>query len=199
MADPQLTRREVALWGLLVVFVLRVLGQLLVAMGRAPFLPPMEEWFSGVMPYPPLLFSQALSILVYTKVCVDFTRRRGYFVVPRKRLGFSLVGFGSTYLAVMVIRYVIRMSLYPQERWTGGSIPIFFHWVLAGFLLTVGQYHWTRTRKTVRQRRLRSGARRRLQRAGELAAAAGLGACLLGWVGYQLAPSALARDRKSVV
>jgi hypothetical protein len=41
----------------------------------------------------------------------------------------------------MVIRYVIRMSLYPDQRWTGGSIPIFFHWVLASFILLVGRYH----------------------------------------------------------
>ena len=37
----------------------------------------------------------------------------------------------------MIIRYVIRMSLYPHERWTGGLVPIFFHWVLAWFLLIV--------------------------------------------------------------
>ncbi|MCH7876029.1 MAG: hypothetical protein IH965_12105 [Gemmatimonadetes bacterium] len=46
----------------------------------------------------------------------------------------------------MVIRYVIRMSLYLEERWTGGSIPIFFHWILASFMLLVGQYRWSRTR-----------------------------------------------------
>src|SRR5262245_15493014 len=42
----------------------------------------------------------------------------------------------------MVIRYVIRMSLYPHERWAGGSIPIFFHWVLASFVIVLGRYHW---------------------------------------------------------
>lgn len=48
----------------------------------------------------------------------------------------------------MILRYVIRMSLYPDERWMGGSIPIFFHWILASFLLLVGQYHWSRTRSS---------------------------------------------------
>jgi hypothetical protein len=37
-----------------------------------------------------------------------------------------LLAIGSVYLAVMAIRYAIRMSLYPRERWSGGSIPIFF-------------------------------------------------------------------------
>ena len=31
--------------------------------------------------------------------------------------------------------------LLPLERWTGGSIPIFFHLVLAGFILTVAFFH----------------------------------------------------------
>lgn len=192
MASHQLAKREAALWSLLLLFVLRVLGQLMVAMGRAPFLPPMEEWFSGVVPYPALLISQVLIILVYAKVCIDFTRRRGYFVVPHEWLGFGLLGFGSVYLGVMVIRYGIRMTLYPEERWMGGSIPIFFHWALASFLLIVGQYHWARTHEMARQRRCRPGARRWLRRAGGLAVVAGLGVCLLGWVAYQLAPSALA-------
>jgi len=48
-----------------------------------------------------------------------------------------LVG-GWFYLAVMIIRYIIRMALYPPERWTGGSIPIFFHWVLAAFVIILG-------------------------------------------------------------
>jgi hypothetical protein len=44
----------------------------------------------------------------------------------------------------MVIRYVIRMNLYPDERWFGGTIPIIFHCVLATFILLVGHYHWMR-------------------------------------------------------
>jgi hypothetical protein len=106
----------------------------------------MEEWYSGLISYRWLLPSQFLIILLYSKVCLDFTRGHGFFVMPRRALGSGLLWFGSVYFAVMVVRYVIRMSLYPQERWTGGSIPIFFHWVLASFILLVGYYHWVRTR-----------------------------------------------------
>ena len=67
-------------------------------------------------------------------------------VILSPRLGIGLLIFGSLYLGAMVIRYVIRMSLYLEERWTGGSIPIFFHWILASFMLLVGQYRWSRTR-----------------------------------------------------
>lgn len=134
------------LWFLLTLFCLRVIGQMLVAFLHVSFLPPMEEWYSGLIPYPWLLMSQFFIILVFGKVCIDFTRREGFFVVPRPTLGSGLLTFGSVYLAAMVIRYVIRMSLYPHARWVGGSIPIFFHWIIAGFLLSVGGYHWSRIR-----------------------------------------------------
>jgi hypothetical protein len=47
------------------------------------------------------------------------------------------------------------MVLYSQERWTGGSIPTFFHWVLAGFLLVLGTYHW---RRVSGEERVRTGS-----------------------------------------
>lgn len=141
-----LRTRACWLWILLGLFALRVVGQLLVALGWAPFLPPMEEWFSGILAYPMLLASQAMILILYAKVCLDFTRGQGYFVVPRRRLGIGLLWFGTIYLIAMIIRYVLRMSLHPEERWLGGAIPIIFHWVLAVFLLTVGQYHWSHTR-----------------------------------------------------
>jgi hypothetical protein len=33
------------------------------------------------------------------------------------------------------------MYIYPEERWTGGCIPIFFHWVLATFVLAWGNFN----------------------------------------------------------
>ena len=134
------------LWLLLLLFVLRVVGQLLVALFQVSFLPPMQEWYSGVVPYGPLLLSQVAIILLAGKICVDFSRGHGFFITPHPRLGRGLLVFGSLYLGVMLIRYGIRMSLYPLERWVGGSIPIFFHWVLASFVLVLGHYHWLGSR-----------------------------------------------------
>ncbi len=134
-----------ALWALLILFILRVVGQALMAVGLGnvlpSWLPPWEEWYSGLLPYPWLLASQIVIVLVCGIVCVQFSRGRGLFVRPNRTLGTRLVAFGSIYLVAMVIRYVIRMGLYPGERWTGGALPIFFHWVLAGFLLVLGTYH----------------------------------------------------------
>jgi hypothetical protein len=105
-----------------------VLGQALVAFFDVPFLPPMQAWYSGVMPYEYLLPSQILIIAVMAKICVDFTRRRGFFFEPRR----GWLWFGCVYLAVMIARAVFLWD-HP--------IPIVFHWVLAAFVITVGLSH----------------------------------------------------------
>ncbi|WP_455388257.1 hypothetical protein [Petrachloros mirabilis] len=131
----------VLLWVLLFGFCLRVLGQMLVAFVGVSWLPPMEAWYSGLMPYPYLLPSQLLIIALYSKVCLDFTRGEGFFVRTRPMFGRGILTFGYTYLAAMIVRYLVHMSLYPEARWFGGTIPIFFHWVLAAFIIAFGRYH----------------------------------------------------------
>jgi putative CocE/NonD family hydrolase len=171
---------------LLFLFCLRVLGQVLVAFLHVSFLPPMEEWMSGVLPYPELLAAQIFIIALYGKICLDFSRGHGFFAAPRRRLGTGLLIFGSLYLCVMILRYVIRMSLYPHERWTGGCIPIFFHWVLSSFILVLGSYHW----RTTQQRGRPGIGRRLLQGAG----AVGALLCISAWATYQMGPSLLAHQ-----
>lgn len=128
-------------WILLFAFCCRVLGQALVAFLHVAWLPPMEAWYSGLLPYPYLLPSQILIIALYTKVCLDFTRGGGYFVRTQPMFGRGVLWFGYVYLAAMILRYVIRMTLYPEARWFGGTIPIVFHWVLASFIIAFGRYH----------------------------------------------------------
>ena len=141
MNSSSACRLAPVLWGLLFVFILRVIGQMCVAVGWQGFLPPMNEWYSGLIPYPGLIVSQVLIIVLYGKVCLDFSRGEGFFATPRRGLGQGLLIFGSIYLVVMIIRYVLRMWLHPEARWFGGAIPIFLHWVLATFILIVGNFH----------------------------------------------------------
>lgn len=135
-------RLRLILWFLLALFCLRVIGQMLVAFWGVAWLSPMEAWYSGLLPYSLLLPAQFIIILLYGKVCLDFTRQQGFFYSPRRKLGQGLLIFGLVYLAVMGFRFIIWLSFYPGPWWMGGSIPIFFHWVLAGFILLVGSYHW---------------------------------------------------------
>lgn len=139
-------RLAFVLWALLLLFVLRVVGQLLVALGWAKFLPPMGAWQSGLLPYAWLLASQFVIICVYAKVCLDLTRGVGFFARARGRAGRWLLVFGALYFAAMVARYALTMWLVPPRRWTGGMIPVVFHLVLATFILLVGRDYYVRSR-----------------------------------------------------
>ena len=96
---------------------------------------------SGLLGYPYLLASQIVIIAVYAKVCIDFSRARGWAVLPRRFMARGLLYFGYLYFAGMILRYVLQMILLPETRWLGGTIPIFFHLVLATFLVLVGLWH----------------------------------------------------------
>ena len=128
--------RTTILWLLLLLFVLRVAGQALVAFFGVTWLPPMERWHSGLMPYPVLLALQILIIALLTWICVDFTRGRGFFVRPRRFFAVHWLWFGWIYLGAMLTRFVIQ----------GPTIPVFFHWVLAAFVILVGLWHRRRLR-----------------------------------------------------
>ena len=121
------------LWILFSLFACRVLGQLLVVAGQAPFLPPMDDWQSGLLPYPLLLAAQIVILSLLAIVCLQFSRRDGYFFVRRHRwLAAPLWVAGWIYALGMVVRYAfLRRDV----------IPIVFHIVLASFLLLVAHHH----------------------------------------------------------
>ncbi len=69
MPNDQERRRYAILLSLLTfLFVLRVLGQILVTFFGVEFLPAMEHWYSGLLPYPILLPIQILMIMVMLKL-----------------------------------------------------------------------------------------------------------------------------------
>ncbi len=129
------------LWLFTVLFFLRVLGQVLVVLFHPRWLPPMKEWYSGLMAYRYLLPAQVLILALMLAIDADFSAGAGIFVAPRPGLGRWLVGLSFVYWGGMVLRYVLRMRRHPDQRWLGGTIPIVFHCVLAAYLFTVGRYH----------------------------------------------------------
>ncbi len=134
-------RTAILLWVLLALFVCRVLGQLIVVLYAPSFLPPMEQWYSGLMPYRYLLPSQIIIIIIFAKINLDISSGAGFWAQPKQKLGIWVRNFGFVYLASMIVRYVLRMVWYPEERWFGGTIPIFFHWVLATYIILFGLYN----------------------------------------------------------
>lgn len=134
MSNRAVARETKGMMVLSGLFVLRVLGQLLVSRRRRSWLPPMEQWQSGLMPYPALLASQAVIVTLQTAIELQSVRGGGSLVAPRPRLGRLLRRLSIAYFGSMLFRYVYSMRRFPQRRWFGKTIPIIFHCVLASYL-----------------------------------------------------------------
>ena len=123
---------------------LRVIGQVVVVLRAPRWLPPMEQWQSGLLPYPVLLLGQVIVLTLMTWICVDFARGAGRLVEPRwPNAGAIFLWIGRVYFAGMIVRYVIWMWRRQDQRWFGGTIPIIFHSIVAAFLFAFGLYHAT--------------------------------------------------------
>jgi len=131
----------ILLWFCLILFILRVLGQIYVARYKVPWLPPMKEWYSGLMPYHLLLPSQIIIIIVMSLIAYDFTRADGFFFITNDSTATTVTIFSVIYFSSMILRYIITMFRYPERRWLGGCIPIIFHCVLALFIFLCGTYN----------------------------------------------------------
>ena len=141
MNDP--ASYSVYLWAFTILLFARVLGQVVVAWSAPRWLPPMEHWQSGLLPYPVLLTGQAVVLILMVWISVDFSRRTGFWVEPRPRLGLAALVWSGLYFTAMVARYAIRMARRPDQRWLGGTIPVIFHCFVAAFQWTFGIYHAT--------------------------------------------------------
>lgn len=137
----ELSARETAAYLLLfsVLFLLRVAGQLLVVLRAPAWLPPMRQWH--LMSYRYLLPSQIGLLALMALIDVGLFRSSSPLADAEPAFGRFLIGFSYVYAGAMALRYAVRMSRRPGERWFGGAIPIVFHFVLAAFVFTWGTYH----------------------------------------------------------
>ena len=124
-------RYAIALAILAAAFLARVVGQVLVAFFDVEFLPPMEAWYSGLLPYPVLLPTQIVILALQFEISRELWIGEGPLTRRNARFGEGLKWFSLVYFLVMVARCV----------WFGPSIPVFFHWVLAGYLYVLSRYH----------------------------------------------------------
>ncbi|HEV8586471.1 MAG TPA: hypothetical protein VGT02_16005 [Methylomirabilota bacterium] len=115
------------------LFFGRVAGQALVAFAGVTWLPPMDAWFSGYLPYPVLLPIQVLILGVMATIDWQVWRRAGFFARSRPRAGRVLRAVSYVYALGMVVRFVLTGGLH--------VIPIVFHWVLAAYLFTLGRWY----------------------------------------------------------
>ena len=117
-----------------------MIAQLSLSVISLPFLPPFEAWYSGALPYPWLLASQFILIVLMAMVAWRFSRGT---VMARKGWGQMLLGLGLVYFAVMLIRLVVGITGISDIVWFNRPIPSFFHLVLASYVILVGHFHIT--------------------------------------------------------
>ncbi|MCX6856229.1 MAG: hypothetical protein NTV80_15140 [Verrucomicrobia bacterium] len=133
------TLRIILLWVCTLLFLFRVMAQILVGIYHPSFLPPWEAWYSGLLTYPWLLLSQLLILMFMAVVNVHQASGSGIFVSAQPQALKWIRIFGIVYVLAMIMRYALRMALMPEARWLGGTIPIWFHLVLAAWVLLVSR------------------------------------------------------------
>jgi uncharacterized protein len=130
------------LWLATILLTGRVLAQVLVVVFAPRWLPPQgEQWMSGLVPYRWLLPGQIATLSLMSAISLDFTRGAGRFVDPSPRAGRVILVLSAIYATWMIVRYIVRMTRRPDQRWFGGTIPIIFHTIIALFLAIVAMWH----------------------------------------------------------
>jgi len=132
------TRYLPYLLSLFALFLFRVVGQLVQLFYPISFLPPFSAWQSGALAYRWLFCTQILIIILLAVTLHGFARQT---TRPSRPWGRWLIGVGSIYFGVMILRLLAGVTLAKDHPWWGAEIPAFFHLVLATFVLLVGRFH----------------------------------------------------------
>jgi hypothetical protein len=127
-------RRQIALWLCLSLFVVRVIGQVEVALLSPSWLPPFRAWESGLIPYSLLLPIQIALIAWLAIIAADHWRGSGYFWVTQGVTRSRLKLIAGIYFAVILVRLVITAAIPPHALLERGLIPVIAHWDLAAFI-----------------------------------------------------------------
>jgi hypothetical protein len=125
----------ILMWTCIAMFAARVLGQVEALLLAPDWLPDMDAWYSGLLPYPLLLPAQIAILMTMTAVAWNRRVRTGRFAAAHPRVVESLRGFALLYAGVMALRLAWIVVTHGTDFWRHGAIPVAFHWVLALFIL----------------------------------------------------------------
>ncbi len=131
--------RVAALSLLLALFVIRVIAQLVQRFWPTPLLPPFEAWHSATLPYPVLVGSQVVIILLVAHQIAQISRRR---VKSRRCVGATLLALGAIYMTGAVFRLLAGMTFLAHLPFFNAPLPSLLHMVLAGIVLTLGDFNF---------------------------------------------------------
>jgi hypothetical protein len=129
--------REAALlmWTCLALFGARVIGQFELLVAAPEWLPDMDAWYSGLLPYYLLLPVQIALLMIMAVVAWSRRVRTGRFALANPRMARALRGLALLYFVVMALRLGFNLAENGSDFWRAGAIPVAFHWVLALFML----------------------------------------------------------------
>jgi len=130
---------RVLLWTCVGLFGARVLGQLEALLVAPDWLPDMDAWYSGLLPYYLLLPAQIVLLMLMSVVAWNRRIRSGAFARSNPRVAGALRICAGLYFVVMAVRLGVNVIDNGAEFWRHGAIPVAFHWVLALFLLVSGR------------------------------------------------------------
>lgn len=138
-ADVRARSAAALLWSCVVLFAARVIGQIETLLVAPAWLPDMDAWYSGMLPYPVLLPVQIAILMLMAVVAWNRRVRSGSFAHSRPRAARALRVLAAIYFAVMAARLAQNVAVNGPEYWRSGAIPVAFHWVLALFMLVSGR------------------------------------------------------------
>jgi hypothetical protein len=123
------------LWSCIALFAARVIGQFEALVAAPAWLPDMETWYSGLLPYYLLLPVQIALLMIMAVVAWNRRVRTGRFALARPRVAGVLRSLAVLYFLAMALRLGLDVHANGADYWREGAIPVAFHWVLALFLL----------------------------------------------------------------
>jgi hypothetical protein len=139
---PRGREMAILLWGCIALFAARVIGQFEVLLVAPPWLPQMDAWYSGLLPYPLLLPAQIGLLMVMSVVAWNRRVRTGRFAIAHPRAVRTLRALSAIYFGVMALRLAFNIAAHGADFWREGAIPVAFHWILALFLLVSSRASW---------------------------------------------------------
>lgn len=128
----------------IVLFVFRMLAQLIELVIDIPFVPDFEHWHSGTVPYWRLLMAQII-ILIF--MIFAYKKFNSIQVKYSKLRGKIYLIWGFVYLSAMMTRHVLGLTIYSESEWFTSFLSIYFHYILAIFLITIGVAHFKGAKK----------------------------------------------------
>lgn len=138
-AAARTTSTAALLWSCVALFAARVVGQLESLLVAPHWLPDMDAWYSGLLPYPALLPAQIAILMLMAVVAWNPRVRSGSFARSSPRTAQALRMLAGIYFAVMAVRLAVNIQANGIDFWREGAIPVAFHWVLALFMLVSGR------------------------------------------------------------